>query len=289
MTPYSKAILEAIGFFSYFSLSPTALEVWKILPHRPRDYAQFLGELEDLTLQGLLRIDSGHFALVNSNNATFERRKLAFLDAMKKQKRWKKVIGVLRFFPGIEGIALCNLLPLSFTKSTSDIDIFILAKEGRVWTTRFFVTFFLRLLRLRPGEAKRDPIDASFFVSTSAYDFSPLFLQPKDPYFSFWLRSLLPVYEKKTGIFKTFFEANAFVDYAIIPELSTPQTHPFQFPTFGEIGETFFKRIQLRIMPVTLRTRMNQSTDIVVNDALLKFHQNDRRKLIADYVQHIHI
>lgn len=287
MTPHSTSILEAIGFFSYFHLSPTALEVWKTVRHRPKSYAQYVKELDDLTNAGVLVCRFGHYALASDTSSTFEGRKIAFLDAMKKQKRWQRLMMLFRYFPGIEGIALCNLLPLSFTKSTSDIDFLILAKEGRVWTARFFLTTFLRLARLRPGEAKQHPIDASFFLAPSAYDCTPLFLEPEDPYFHFWLRALLPIVEVKRGVFQDFFEANRDEDFAIMPICSYAEKQRKITLDFGIFGEFLFKHIQLAFLPESLRSRMNHTSDIVVTDSMLKFHQNDRRKEIATYVQRL--
>ncbi len=46
-------------------------------------------------------------------------------------------------------VALCNSRAMGEADENSDIDLFIIAKKGNLWTTRFIVTFITTLLGVR--------------------------------------------------------------------------------------------------------------------------------------------
>jgi len=53
------------------------------------------------------------------------------------------------FFPQIQMVALCNSRAMGEADENSDIDLFIIAKKGNLWTARLIVTFITVLLNVR--------------------------------------------------------------------------------------------------------------------------------------------
>lgn len=63
--------------------------------------------------------------------------------------RHRLVIRLLGFFPQILLVALCNSRAMGEAGENSDIDLFIIAKKGNLWTVRFIVTALTTLLGVR--------------------------------------------------------------------------------------------------------------------------------------------
>lgn len=65
------------------------------------------------------------------------------------EKRWVKAERMSWFLQGIpfmRFMAVTGSLAYDTAKETSDIDFFIIAKNKRIWTTRYFATLFLRCI-----------------------------------------------------------------------------------------------------------------------------------------------
>ena len=52
-------------------------------------------------------------------------------------------------FPQIQMVALCNSRAMGEADENSDIDLFIIAKKGNLWTARCIVTVLSSLLGIR--------------------------------------------------------------------------------------------------------------------------------------------
>ncbi|MCL5795412.1 MAG: hypothetical protein M1338_03570 [Patescibacteria group bacterium] len=65
------------------------------------------------------------------------------------EKRWikaEKTAWFLQGVPFVRFISVTGSLAYDMAKENSDIDIFVIAKTGRIWTARYFVTLFLRCI-----------------------------------------------------------------------------------------------------------------------------------------------
>jgi hypothetical protein len=155
-------------------------------------------------------------------------------------------------------------------RDESDIDLFIITAPGRIWLVRFFCVGLSKLLNRRPtAKNKRDKICLSFYISTNHLNLDDLRLPGGDPYFHYWLRGLVLLYNKKRT-YEQFLAANNLQP----SEASVPK-EPKNI--FGDYLERLVKRWQLKIMPTVLKEQMNRSSGVVVSDAVLKLYAVDRR------------
>jgi predicted nucleotidyltransferase len=212
------------------------------------------------------------------------------------QHKYKKAVDVskiLRYVPGIRMIAVCNSLSYNRATEESDIDLFIITRARRIWTTRFFCVGILKLLHERPHSTKTDTLNSknkiclSFFVTENNMGLEKYKLGEQDPYLAFWIREIKPLYDE--GMYKKFIEKNAWAfNPATKPCVFVPnymrRVRKSVFKYFldritGNRIEKIFKSIQLNVMPCTLR-KMAYALDskVVISDSILKFHTNDRRE-----------
>ena len=63
--------------------------------------------------------------------------------------RHRLTLRLLELFPHILLVALCNSRAMGEADVNSDIDLFIIAKKGNLWTVRFIVTTLISILGVR--------------------------------------------------------------------------------------------------------------------------------------------
>lgn len=195
------------------------------------------------------------------------------------------------FFPQIQMVALCNSRAMGEADENSDIDLFIIAKKGNLWTARCIVTILSSLLWIRRRNTHglqkwtdeyvkrtKDKFCLSFFITQEHLDLEDIRLQPNDPYLDRWIYTLIPLINKNSN-YERFMEAN-WVE----------PTHVWQntFWSFfsAKLGIifgffSFFEKLIRKIwLPKTMKTyeQLWRPWWVVISDAMLKFHDNDQRK-----------
>ena len=77
----------------------------------------------------------------------------------------------------------------------SDIDLFVVAQERRVWLARFFMTLMMWVCSIkRSRKTTRKRFCLSFFVDRNNQNLESLLLHKRDIYLSYWITHLVPVY-----------------------------------------------------------------------------------------------
>lgn len=286
-----KDIYRTLAYFSFFGYPLTAFEVWKWLLEPAGEYP-FGDILRALSSSSWLRerfeSEDGFHCLRSKKHGGIERqlsmRKKRFLNANRKYRKLRRIMKYLMRLPFIQGIAICNSLVFHHTREGSDIDLFVIAKPGKIWSSRFFAVLPLMLLRQRPGEAKENPIDISFYITTDRLNLMSFRLPEDDPYMSHWVRSLVPIFGREE-VFQLFVRHNAWAKIPLPNSLMPRRARAFRFKPLVKIpflpfSEPFLRWIQERKFPQDIREAANVDNRVVVSESVLKFHKNDRREEI---------
>lgn len=205
--------------------------------------------------------------------------------------RHRLVLRLLELFPQILLIALCNSRAMGEADENSDIDLFIIAKKGNLWTVRFIVTILTSILGVRrrnthglqkwtPEYIKRtkDRFCLSFFITEEAMNFQNIRLQPNDPYLDRWIYTLIPLINKN-ATYEHFMEAN-WVEPTqtwVNPSWKLFLIRLGNIFGFFSLFESVVKKVWL---PKTLKTyeTLGKPWWVVISDSMLKFHDQDVRK-----------
>lgn len=208
-----------------------------------------------------------------------------------EQKLWRRVKRyrwVFKLVPFIRMVAVCNTLAFGRVNEKSDIDIFIVAKRGRLFLVRILVVFWFQILGVRRyGEKITGRFCLSFFVDDSALDLSSVALK-QDVYLAYWMKSMVIVADD--GVSKNFLEANSWVeDYFESGAVNDLKRAPFSWKIvhrgfwqcvfqykFGDFLERNLKNWQMK-RAKGKATALPDASGIVVSEHMLKFHNNDRR------------
>jgi hypothetical protein len=285
-TPAAAGLLRALAFFHATSYAPTVVEwiaAWDAgSSFSSSDRDEVATAVRALQQDGAVTVTRGRVTLPDTTGlvAEHERREVFFA---RKLRRARLVARYLSRLAGVRFVALCNTTALAHAADESDLDFFIITRSGAVWQTRLFATVPFKFLGLRPagGQSERDAVCLSFFIDESALDLSALAITADDPYLRHWFLSLFPLYDD--GIGERLWDANAVLRsrhpfaprWQTQPKLLTKQ--PFvRWPVLSSL-ERFTRPLQTKAFPHAVKQRMNQATDVVVNDHVLKFHVDDAR------------
>ena len=208
-----------------------------------------------------------------------------------EKKLWKKVdryIPMLRHIPFLRYVSVCNNLSFSKIEDGSDIDLFIIAKKGRLFIVRTFVTFILQILGVRRhGNRVKSRFCLSFFIDDSHLDLSDIAIS-NDIYLAFWFKYQLPILDdgvskdlisKNTWIKNYFEDGVVFRDYKLTANKSYIKSI-LTFTLEGVFGDFLekilsswqFKRSKKKAF------LLEDKSGIIITENILKFHNNDRRR-----------
>lgn len=290
-TAIDMDIYRTVAWFSVFGYPVTAFEVWKWLyapssEHALADVFQALAESPWLAAE--LQRHQGCFAVLSAPPIAqlCDTRHDRFLDAVRKFAKVRRAAALFARVPSVRAVAVGNTLSWWHTRPESDIDLFIVTQPGTIWATRALLVFPFALLGKRPSATKEPRVDTfcfSFFVTQDALQMQPLALEGEDPYLAYWTKALVPLFDREE-VFSRMGEENPWVD-SLLPHARLRRSHKelraragITFPFPLRPAESSLRHLQRRRFPERIREGANQDSRVVVSDAVLKFHANDRRE-----------
>lgn len=209
-----------------------------------------------------------------------------------EKKLWiktRRFVGILRVVPFIRMVAVCNNLAFGKIDEKSDIDLFIIAKSGRLFTVRILVTLILHILGVRRHGSKiAGRFCLSFFVDDDFLDLSKIALQ-NDIYLAFWIKSMIPLIDD--GISEKFLIINSWAreyfeseDDFVIDKSHVLAGKNFLKKNFerifdGKFGNWFemeMKKWQLKRANKKAEN-VDTGASLLIGNHILKFHNVDRR------------
>lgn len=209
------------------------------------------------------------------------------LGLFEKTKKYMKYIS---WIPGLRMVAVCNSLSMYASDADSDIDFFVVTEKKRMWLVRILMTLIFQILGVRRhGKKVAKRFCLSFFSTMEWLDFSNFRLE-NDIYLAYWIYYLKPIlnfwntYENLRNLngnwTSEFFEAtNHHEDeekYLIC------NNNPKQWTNNSKILDWIDAFLKKLFLPKTLAHKKSlwNPIGIIVNENMLKFHNNDRREEI---------
>lgn len=297
MNELEKAIIDTLAYFDIFDYPMTEFEIWKFLyfenkPDRNFTYSEVRKILlENEYLKTKLNFKDG-YCFIKGREYIIQSRRRRYGYAERKYMKVMRVIKVLRFFPFIKMIAVCNTLAFNNSRREADIDLFIVTKHNRIWQSRFWVNGVLKIFKMRPSQEKsQDTICSTFFTDEENLNLQKLCINQDDIYLKYWIKQIVPIYDE--GVYDKFSKANNWIGGNLpnMIKIMTPSRRRVKNLKFCKMvinilasfcPENIFKNYQMKIMPQGLKDLSNIDTHVIINDHMLKFHDNDRRQIFLD-------
>jgi hypothetical protein len=300
-----RSIIATLCYFDAFDYPLTLMEIWKWLFGEGNIKKCSLEEISEVikgsqAVSEKIESENG-FYFLNGRKDIVKTRKRRYQVAEGKMKRAIKISKVLRYIPFVRMIAVCNNLAYGNAKKNSDIDFFIVVARNRLWQTRFFVSLITHLMRMRRHNGFiSNRICLSFYVTDDYLDLEKLMITPIDPYFIYWFGQLVPIYDSQ-GYFNKLVSMNKWIN-GYLPNLifNKPvqrraiKDNKWSFAlknmkevilggVLGNFLERILKAVQKKKMIRNKESKLReQNTAVIIEDDILKFHENDRRKQYAE-------
>lgn len=287
MQNLQQSIYKTLAYFDIFEYPLTLLEVEKWLwAYKEKNVAEIKKALE-----GLDEIEhkNGFYFLKGQERHVATRLK-RYRVAEEKIKAVRKYLTLLSLTPWVKGIFLCNTMAYQNSRAESDIDLLVITKPGKIWTTRFLMTSFTKFLNLRPrDENNKNKLCLSFFLTQGNLKLENLKIHPqRDIYLTYWIDQLMPIYQTQDA-YNNFRRANTWIkkylpncySYKLAFAMRITKTKlRRRIKKFLEFlpGENYFKKIQLKVLPESLREMANKDSRVIITDKMLKFHGIDNRE-----------
>ena len=286
----NQAILATISYFNILDFPLTLGEV--------EDYLYGWTAPQDAIkneIKGIPKIvnKDGLYCLKGRESICESRRKREKIN-IKLWKRVRRFAWLFAVCPFIRMVAVCNTLAYGNAKETSDIDVFIVTKDGKLGTARFFTKLFTQIFGVRVHNDKiAGRFCLSFFVTEGALNLGNL-AHKEDPHFAYFTRTMVPIIGEE--VYKKFINENEkwTAEYLKKPfkplqkeikKHSVFRIFQFVFELILSLGgrslESFLYNCQVKRDNVRKKLFPN-SKGIVMNKNVFKFHEEDPRELIAE-------
>ena len=307
-----KSVLATIAYYDIFDHPLTGLEAFKYLinplhivgqlnqmhetklePMASISFAGVLKTLENFRAEKVIAEKNGFYFLPAREAIIKERIERQKISGQ-RWKKVKKVIKLIQFVPFLEMVAVCNSLAIDNSKEEADIDFFIVAKKGRIWSVRLMVTFLIWIMgEWRHKEKISARICLSFYVSDNFLNLRPLAINPYDIYLAHWIAQLRPVFCQK-NIYAEFISQNFWVrDYLLnfgqFPNFYHPEFKASKIATWFRgvcegVLSSWLGNLKEKILCFFQKKKISRKlvehdipTAVVVSENVLKFHENDKR------------
>ncbi len=283
MNKLEKSVIKTIVFYNLLKRPLRLDEIWLNLFQIKAGKLQVLMALKKLISKEVIEEKDNLYFLKNE--------KKIFSDYLLNQKHNKIyrskagwVLKILKFTPFLKNISVINSLSYNGVNENSDIDILIIAKKKRFWTTRALVVLFLEII----GQNKNKWYKAGKFCLGFGFDETKLDLvkikYQKDIDFTYWLANLTPVYDR--GIYKNLIAANSWLNMEL-PNWEEKKVkskrekvkiiEKLLLGKFGDKVENWLAKIQInRILNDSENHRKGAS--VIADKSMMKLHAYDTRK-----------
>ncbi|MFC1700807.1 hypothetical protein ACFLZ0_01575 [Patescibacteria group bacterium] len=165
-----NSIISTLIYYDVLGGYPlTAFEIYKYLDNC---FCKF-SDIFDILDNSSKIIQKNGFYFIKNNDSLIvkqriERQKIA-------DKKWRKTIRIVKWFqivPYLRMVAVSGSLSLNNTKEQSDLDLLIMAKYGRVWIVRFFLSVLTQIIgQRRHNKAIKDKICLNQYITDEFLEF----------------------------------------------------------------------------------------------------------------------
>jgi len=207
------------------------------------------------------------------------------------ESRWHKtrlVVWYLQFVPFVRLISVTGSLAYNIAKPTSDIDMFLIAKKGHIWTARAITIWLLKLIgqyHYIGGKNRAGKICPNRFVNDEY-----LLINPQNYYHAQDYTHMVPLFDED-GYYDKFIQKNSWMTkYGCFspkrPDYLVTAKFPNRLRIFiekvlikfgGAKLETYYKNRQLNELSKEYAELNQPDSAVYANDNEIRVHPAPRR------------
>ena len=276
-------ILKELAYFDILDYPLSLMD----LQRRLEDLAsmsEVLGSLDLLLQSGKIETKDSFYFLAGREDLV-QKRISRYALSKGKLKKAIFTANVLAHFPYVKGVAIYSSLSYLNAQPEGDLDFFMIAEKGRLWSARFWVNLVLKIFNLRPNEkTSKDKICVSFWVDESEMSLVGI-LKGDDSHY-LYSHSQFIFLAGASGIREKFFKANDHLSdqfsnwqfyYFIKFKIISSGIKNFIENSMDLIAEKRFRNFQKKIMPQKFKDLDGLDGRVIIGERMLKMHYSDKR------------
>lgn len=283
MSYLSKSINRTLVYSDIFDYPLKKEELWKFLISS----SLVKKEKFEQELKRCRNFHKGYYFLPKRKELV-QKRIERTKESKKKLKLAKRTISVLSYIPTIKLIGISGALAMKNADKNDDIDLFIIAKDNTLWTTRLLVIVFLEFLGVR--RRKNEKSSPNKICLNMMIDESALFFRKnkQDLYTAHEIVQMRPIYVQG-NVYERFLDVNSwiarFIPNSIVINLPAGKAGKLRNEAMRN-KKTNYLITQLLIFfeilakTVQLLCMKRHRTTEIVSDKILAFHPNDYNKIV---------
>jgi hypothetical protein len=269
--------LNTVKYFDLFDYPLTRDELRKW---------QFKGG--EIDTQGLSELDGFYF--LPGRDVIVKTRKEREMISLKKIRKAQKIARIIGMIPNVSLVSIVSNLGYLNAELNADIDLFIVAKPGRIWGVRFWSVMLMKILGQRPTKKNmKDKICLSYYTDENNLNLESTKISEPDPHLCYLVSQNLPIYSE-SDMWERFVEENKWInkylpnfkysedDKRFMIKLGNPYLKGLIAKTELGFEEKLYRFVQMSKMASELKVAMNKGDKkVIINDEMLKLHTNDKR------------
>lgn len=288
-TRVREGILSTLAFFAIYGLPLSKGRLWQLLYRVQVTMPELERELSSLVRSGFAVEAEGMYALNPWDQSKYLSNQLEIGKRWERVERYRKLLALLPF---VETIAVINSMAMGNADSESDIDFFVIVKPKRLYFVRTLVILLFKLFGVyKTRENINQQFCFGFYLSSERMRLDDWLLLPgEDPYLSYWVATILPLFGQRT--YERFLKENKWI-YSCFPNFRSGER-------LGKLRESQgLKRVKrlfeivayipaavlepvLRLIHVRHTYRLPENSwptsSTVANEWIVKLHALDPRK-----------
>lgn len=290
---YKQAVLATLAYFDIFNHPLTRNEVirylYKLEPD-PHHVEVTLNESRLIERRGSYYQLSGD----KDHISTRHDREIIAKKLWKQVNRYRWAFNIT---PYIKLVAICNNLAINNPSQTSDIDLLIITKPGRLFISRMIITFWLQLCGVRRHGGKvAGRFCLSFFATENNLHCAELDKKPHDIYLAYWLQTLQPICGTREAYEQLLNDNHDWAKQFFQQPPRYNMHHFKEAPTWAKhlknsqeiiLNTKLGGKIEARLQQWQLKRAHSkksklttEETDVIATPNMLKFHNVDKRNEI---------
>lgn len=204
-------------------------------------------------------------------------------------KKTYKYINYIKWLPWLKMIAIWNSLAMNNANSNSDIDLYIVTTKNSMWLNRIIITFLFQILWVRKNDKNHaGRFCLSFFSTLDWMSFKNWKIE-NDVYLYFWIIYMKPILDYDNTYEKFLELNNEWLNIDDYKDMINENKKFIQYKKNTKILIILDKLITILdkivkklLLPKTLNhfKKIWKPYWVIINDDLLKFHNNDIRQEI---------
>jgi D-beta-D-heptose 7-phosphate kinase/D-beta-D-heptose 1-phosphate adenosyltransferase len=222
MDSREESIFKTLLYSDLFDYPLTESEIHKFLIAQKIEK----NELSKILKNGKLPIqEDDNFFFIKGRGKIVNARLSKEKFSLEKLEKAKKITRFLGLIPTIKLIGVSGTLAMKNCSVDDDIDLFIIAKNGLAWTTRFIAVLILIMLGVYRN--KNSTMNKNKICLNLVLDENKMQFKNQDLFIGHEIVQLLPIFERDRA-YQKFIKANIWIDKI--------------FPNFKINDKTFIKK-----------------------------------------------